>query len=106
VSGGIGGQVPFQGIVDPSQHCPGGGSAGHVDVRGIIDPSQQVCISTGTPPLIEKASDIVTTSCPGANLIPLLRSVGSHPVVSITPDQEGSLEVSTVSLIIVRLPVF
>jgi hypothetical protein len=105
VSGGIGGQVPFQGIVDPSQHCPGGGSGGQVEVRGIIDPSQQVCISTGTPPLIEKASDIVTTSSPGANLIPLLRSDGSQPVVSMTPDQDGSFEVSTVSFIIVRFPV-
>jgi hypothetical protein len=104
VSGGTGGQVPFQGIVEPSQHCPGGGSAGQVDVSGIIELSQQVCISTGRPPLIVKASEIVTTSCPDVNLIPLLRSVGSQPVVSIIPDQDGSLEVSTVSLIVVKLP--
>lgn len=89
MSGGTGGQTPFQATVDPSQHWPGGGSGGHVEVKGMTDPSQHDCISTGRPPLTVKASEIVTTSVLGANLIPRRKSEGSQPVVSTVPDQDG-----------------
>ena len=90
--------------VDPSQHCPSGGSAGQVPDIGIIVPSQQVCISTGSPPLIVNASEIWTTSSPDWKRMPRLKSAGSQPVVSTIPDQVGRREVSTVSLIVVKSP--